>query len=141
MSSSAAGILAAAPFAIVVARWFRSHRPNEVDRARARARAAALVFRAATSRPSTDLADAFAEFVATCLDCSTRTVIGPDLSTRLAHAGVSHGRASRAADVLDELIASRYDGVAEDLVERARELVDDLAAELRDRGGARGDQA
>lgn len=133
MSSSAAGILAVAPFAIVVARWFRPHKSAQVDRARARARVAALAFREAAGRPSTDVADAFAEFIAACLSCPTRTVIGPDLSTRLSNAGVPHGHASRAADVFDELIAARYEGRAsETLVERALELVDELAAEFRD---------
>ncbi len=133
MSSSAAGILAVAPFAIVVARWFRSHRSAPLDRAQARARIAAIAFREATGRPSTDTADAFAEFVATCLSCSTRTVIGPDLSTRLSNAGVSHRHASRAAEVFDELIAARYESSAsETLVEHALELVDELASEFRD---------
>jgi hypothetical protein len=133
MSSSAAGILAVAPFAVVVARWFRSQRSAQVDRAQVRARMAAIAFREAMGKPSTDTADAFAEFVATCLSCSTRTVIGPDLSTRLSNAGVSHGHASRAADVFDELIASRYEGRAsETLVEHALELVDELASEFRD---------
>ncbi len=92
--------------------------------------------------PSTDVADAFAEFTAACLACSVRTVIGPDLSTRLSNAGVAHVHASRAAELFDHLIASRHEGRAsEALVEHARALVDELATEFRDGGVTRVDQA
>lgn len=117
----------------IVAPWFGARRTARVRPQGVRARDAALLFRTCAEKPSTDLADAFAEFVAGCLGCPMRVVIGPDLSTRLVNAGVSRELASQAAELFDALVASRYAGrVPECRIRRAHKLVDALEANFRE---------
>lgn len=60
------------------------------------------------------MADEFAEYVARCLDCPVRDVIGPDLATRLERAGVPRVLALRSSELFDAMIASRHGGGATD---------------------------
>ena len=125
-----------------IARWIGARSAVSSGVVSERARKAALAFRYAAEKPSTDLAEAFAAFVAGCLDCPVRTVIGPDLPTRLLDAGVSPDLASRAGDLLDVLVASRYGGrVDEERIQHACELVDALAVNFREHEVSRATQA
>lgn len=124
------------------ARWFRASKKSSGGVVGARAREAALAFRTCARKPSTDLADAFAAFVAGCLGCPVRDVMGPDLSTRLVNAGVSGDLASRAGELLDVSVSSRYgERMTEDGIEHACALVDALAANFREHEATRATQA
>ncbi|MFH1998624.1 MAG: BatD family protein [Planctomycetota bacterium] len=92
-----------------------------------RARGASESFHSKTEYPGSDLAQAFAEFLAARLRCPEAAVISPDLAARLEASRVPTEMARRAAELLDLLVAARYGGVLpEDLTRKARSLVDTL---------------
>ncbi len=101
-----------------------------MDPATVRARNAATAFRAAAG---SGLANALAEYLAARLHCPAAAVIAPDLRERLVTATVPDELATRAATLLESLVAARYGGnapSAED-AQSAAALVDELEAVLR----------
>jgi len=86
-------------------------------------------FREAMAR---DVADAFAGYLATRLDCPVATVIGPDLGARLEAAGISPQAAARASAMVERLVGARYGGAAIDETARsdALALVEELERTL-----------
>lgn len=70
--------------------------------------------REALERSDADLADGFTEVLAARLGCAPAAVISPDLAARLVAAGAEAGWSSRAAAVLDRLVAARYGGAPPD---------------------------
>jgi hypothetical protein len=107
-------------------------------RTRARDRAepdpldAAEAFRTRSGDPDADLATAFAEYLSVRLRCPQAAVIAPDLAERLVAAGVPADLASRAATLLEGLVAARYGGGASAADARAtsQAVVDELQASL-----------
>lgn len=96
--------------ALIVISARRARERDRRDPSGVRARNASSAFAAQIQGADSDLADAFAEFLAAKLRCPQAAVIAPDLSQRLQTAGVSENLSKRAADMLDSLIASRYGG-------------------------------
>ena len=106
----------------------RARRRALADPLGVRARRAARVFLATTSRDGDETATAFAEYVAARLRCPSAAVIDAALASRLVGARVPEPLASRASHELERLTAARYSGgppVAA-AVATARELVDEL---------------
>ena len=96
------------------------------DPVRARIRGAAAAFRAGALRPDTDVADAFAEYLAAHLRCGLAAVISPDLARRLSAVGVSPQLAARAAATLESLVAARYGGGSAATTDGLPALVEEL---------------
>ncbi len=69
------------------------------------------------------------------IGCATSAVVDPHLAQRLEAVGVGRATALRAAELLDDLVASRYGGPP---VVRASEAVRAAAAELADTEGEPG---
>ena len=103
-----AALLVAAVAALAL--WLRRRAPREApaDPNAARAREALAALHAHAARPGPDLADAFAEYLAAHLKCPAAAVIGPDLPASLVSAGLPPDLASRAAAMLERLVAARY---------------------------------
>lgn len=101
-------------------------RPQPV---RARVARAVAAFRTRTADPHADVADAYTELLATCLDRPPAAVVSRDLARRLEALGVPAELAERAEPLLAELTASRYGGPeSEHGARTVRAWVDELAA-------------
>ncbi len=114
----AGGILVVAGGALVVWLRMRAAREAPPDPEAVRVREALAALRTRAAGGGADLADAFAEFLASYLGCPPAAVIGPDLAARLLAKGFPEDIASRAAATLERLVAARYGGsgaTAEDL--------------------------
>jgi len=97
--------------ALVVGTLLRRRRGVETDDpADARLRAAASALCSATNSPESDLAGAFADYLAARLDCPAAAVIAPDLAERLTRAGVASDLSRDAAARLKQLVAAEYGG-------------------------------
>ncbi len=109
-SSSRAWLLAPCLLGLGLLVWLRvrSRRRPAPDPVDARGTAAALRSHAAST--DSDLAQAFAEFLAARLACPVPAVIAPDLQARLVAAGVPAEIASRSAALLESLLEARYGG-------------------------------
>jgi hypothetical protein len=96
--------------------WLRSRTPNQGHLDCARARAAAATFRAridsTDTNTDTDITGALAEFLAALLGCSAAGVITPDLKAQLQARGIPEELATRAASLLESLVAAQYGGHA-----------------------------
>lgn len=91
-------------------------------------RDAAAAFRA---RAGTSDAEAFAAFLAACLDCPPAAVVSPDLAARLVAAGAPPEVAARAASLLERLVAARYGGEpSTDDASAARAVVEEIESAL-----------
>lgn len=133
-----AKLVVLALLALGLARWLQARRRKRIEPDKARARGAAVAFHARATSSDAELADAFAEFLAARLGCSTPAVTAPDLSARLVKGGVPADLAARPAQWLEALVAARYGGRApENAAQTTRELVDALDAAFQDSDKAR----
>ena len=133
-STALAAVVLLSPWllALCLLTWLRGHARSQIDPDHARARAAAVAFRARAGQPGTDVAEAFAEFLAARLGCAPAAVIAPDLPARLEAAGVPTHLAGRAATLLDGLVAARYGGSpSAGGAAAVRALVDELEERFR----------
>ena len=106
--------------------------PRADDPHRARIRAASDRFRSMTKDDGADLADAFTEYLAACLECPTATILGHDLKRRVTVAGVSPELAERTEATMEGMHAERYGGgVATVDLETVRALVEALDEAFR----------
>lgn len=96
--------------ALVIWRLQRARDRTRSDPLGERARRAAAVFAARRNASGSELADAFADYLAARLRCARAAVVGPDLDARLAAAGIPAALATRTARALQDLLAIRYGG-------------------------------
>lgn len=133
----AGGLLLPWLFALGLLYWLRVRERLLRDPDGVRARRAHAVFRSRVGSPGRDLAVTLAEFLAARLRCPSAAVISPDLSSRLATAGVPAELADRAATLLEDLVTARYGGgTAAGSVNDARTLVDELEGSFQTMGRA-----
>lgn len=100
--------LALAPWLLVML-WFWARGRAQVQ---ARLDQAQVRNAVATFRSGAPVPEAFAQFLADLLGCSTAAVVAPDLKPRLEARGLPPELAGQATDLLEELFAHRYGGNA-----------------------------
>ena len=123
------GLLSPWLFAFALRSWLRrrARKPDDEAMVRARVRDAAAAYRAREDRPGADPAGLLSEFLAATLSCTPAAVIADDLASKLAGLGVPEGLASRAAALVDGMVATRYGG---DLSPGGGEAVCELVEEI-----------
>ena len=121
-TASSAALAVFTPWALcaLVALWFRRRARRRADVAGRRAAGAAKRFQKAFAA---DPLDALVAYLADRLGVADAAVIGPDLSDRLASAGVESELARAVQEAVDAGTAARYGGGEGLDAARARELV------------------
>jgi len=128
--AGALGVLVASALALLALFvWIRMRTRGRPLPARARVARAVAAFRARAADPRADVADAYTELLAACLDRPPAAVVSRDLARHLEAIDVPAELAERAEPLLAELTASRYGGPESEHGARAvRAWVDELAA-------------
>jgi hypothetical protein len=104
----------------------RMRRRAARDPVRVRTRHAIVEFRERLAANG-DVADAMADYLAARLGVTRAAVISKDLATRIAERGIPHEIATRAAQLLEALVAARFGGVApRNAAGDARDVVEEL---------------
>ncbi len=127
-----------AGIAMAVALWWYGSRRRAHARERERQRGAHARWTAELAQADVNLAEAFADYLAAQLGCATAAVIGPDLASRLASAGLDPGLANETAVALESLVAARYGSGAAGSAGRAElaRLADRIEGAFRSRAAA-----